>query len=65
MDINAIASIIGSLGFPIVACGALFWKMNKQDEQHKEEMDKITVALNNNTVALTKLVDKIGAESED
>ena len=29
VDINAIASVVGSLGFPIVACGALFWKMNK------------------------------------
>ncbi len=65
MDANAITSLIGSLGFPIVACIAMFWKMNKQDELHKEEIEKVTVALNNNTIALTKLVDKVGTERED
>ena len=65
MDASAITSLIGSLGFPIVACIAMFWKMNKQDELHKEEMEKLTVALNNNTIALTKLVDKVGTERED
>lgn len=65
MDASAITSLVGSLGFPIVACFAMFWKMNKQDELHKEEMEKVTVALNNNTIALTKLVDKVGTERED
>lgn len=60
MDANTIMQLVGSLGFPIVCCGALFWKMVKSDEQHKEEMDKVTEALNNNTIALTKLSDKLG-----
>lgn len=60
MDANTIMTAISTLGFPIVMCIALFWKMNKQDETHKAEMDKITEALNNNTLALTKLADKLG-----
>lgn len=59
MDVNAIASLISTLGFPIVVAGAMFWKMNKQDDDHKEEMQKITEAVNNNTVALQMLIDKI------
>lgn len=63
MDVNSLIQLIGSLGFPIVACGALFWRMIKSDEQHKEEMNKMSEALNNNTTALVKLTDKL--EKED
>lgn len=59
MDANSIIQLIGSLGFPIVACGALFWRMIKSDEQHKEEMAKMSEALNNNTSALVKLTEKL------
>ena len=38
MDANAIVSIISTVGFPIVACGALFWFINRQQESHREEM---------------------------
>lgn len=59
MDANTIIQLVGSLGFPIVMCGALFWRMVKSDEQHKQEMDKLSEALNNNTIAITKLSDKL------
>lgn len=64
MDINAIIQLVGSLGFPIVACGALFWRMIKSDEQHKEEMNKMSEALNNNTSALVKLTEKLEKEGK-
>ena len=63
MDVNAIIQLVGSLGFPIVMCGALFWRMVKYDEKHKAEMDKLSEALNNNTIALTKLSDKLEKEN--
>lgn len=62
MDANTIIQLVGSLGFPIVMCGALFWRMVKSDEQHKAEMDKLSEALNNNTIALTKLSEKFDKE---
>lgn len=62
MGVNELIQLIGSLGFPIVACGALFWRMIKSDEQHKEEMNKMSEALNNNTTALIKLTDKLEKE---
>ena len=62
MDVNTLIQLVGSLGFPIVACGALFWRMVKSDEQHNEEMNKMSEALNNNTAALVKLTEKIDKE---
>lgn len=62
MDVNVLIQLVGSLGFPIVACGALFWRMVKSDEQHKEEMNKMSEALNNNTNAIVKLTEKLDKE---
>ena len=62
MDINIVLQAISTVGFPIVVAAAMFWKMNKQDEDHKAEMGKVTEAINNNTVALTRLIDKIGGD---
>lgn len=62
MDVSMIVQLVGSLGFPIVACGALFWRMVKSDEQHKEEMTKMSDALNNNTNALLKLTERLEKE---
>lgn len=58
--VNMVVQIIQSVGFPIVGCGALFWYMIKQRDVHKEETDKLTQALNNNTQAIIELKDKLG-----
>lgn len=62
MDAGVLTQMIGSLGFPIAMCVALLWIVVKLNEQHKSEMDKVTEALNNNTVALTKLAAKLGVD---
>lgn len=54
-----VINLIKDLGFPIAVCIAMFWLNNKQVEQHKEEMTKVTDALNNNTLALTELRDRL------
>lgn len=56
MDMSAISQLISSVGFPIAACVALFWQMNRESTQHKEEMDALKESLNQNTLAITKLV---------
>lgn len=60
-----ITQAIGSLGFPIVACIALFWRMVKSDEQRTIDNEKMSDALNNNTLALVKLTEKLGDEKEE
>lgn len=55
MDVSVFIQIVGSLGFPIAACVAMFWMLNKQQDQHREEMDAIRESLNANTAALSDL----------
>ena len=59
MDIQVISQLVASLGFPIVACGALFWFVNKQDERHRDEMDGLRKTLEDNTSVLTSLKELI------
>lgn len=71
MDINVISQLITAVGFPIAACIALFWQSNKQAEtfrdsleqqraEHAAEMAKVTEAINNNTLALNRLLERSG-----
>ncbi len=62
MDYTAVAQLIGSLGFPIVACVMLYMRMEKQDENHKAEVSELTKAIQNNTVVMQKLVDRLGVD---
>lgn len=57
MDIGAVQSLISNLGFPIACVIAMFWMMCREMENHREEMQKVTEALNNNTLAITELRD--------
>lgn len=70
MDINALSEIISTVGFPIVCfimCGYYVkYREDKNDDkfdkintQHDEEMKQVVAALNNNTLALQKLTDKL------
>lgn len=65
-----IIQLISSVGFPIVACLGMGWYVKYQTDsyrdevkemrkEHKDEIKKITDALNNNTMALSKLCDKL------
>ena len=57
MDGQVILNAINTVGFPIVMCIILLYVVNKQNEEHKEEMSKITEALNNNTLVIQHLTD--------
>lgn len=68
-----IASLVSAVGFPIVAaigCAAfvkfIYTENQKQlselNKEHKDEVAKMTEALNNNTLALQKLIDKLDKE---
>lgn len=57
--VNAVATLIRELGFPIACVCAMFYYWNKEREAHKEELEKVTAALNNNTLVLQSIRDKI------
>lgn len=54
MDVAGLVNLIGSLGFPIVMCILLWSQMQKNEERHKEELEKITEAIQNNTIAVVE-----------
>ena len=56
-------------------CGAMAWyvkdtsdkhreEVRQLNEQHNREMQQVTTALNNNTLALQRLCDKLGEDVE-
>lgn len=54
MDIQEVTQVISSVGFPIVACGALFWMINTS-------MKELTEAI----TALTKSLDRASNNQEE
>lgn len=59
MDMQTLVQLIGSLGFPIAACIACFWMLNKEREERIAEMKEFTKAIDNNTLALEAIKNKL------
>lgn len=70
MEWADVMSSITTVGFPVVMCVAMGYYVkyitdkNRQEvsdlnRQHQEELQEITTAINNNTLALQKLCDKM------
>lgn len=57
MDMNLILQAISTVGFPICACGALFWLVNKLESEHKQEVNSLREIIERNTEALIELKD--------
>ena len=66
-----IVAIIQSLGFPIACVVAMFAMWQSEVKAHKEEMEKMRVtmeeqssatveALNNNSVVLARILERLG-----
>lgn len=60
--VENISTLISTLGFPIGMCLIMCYYINKINDAHKEESDKFAEALNNNTIVLQKLCDKLDSE---
>lgn len=65
---DQIWAAIGQYAFPIVMCVAMGWYVKYREDKHseeiketrqshKQEMDDVTKAINNNTLALQHLTD--------
>lgn len=73
MDIAGISELISNVGFPIVCFLTCAYyvkyredkndeKLDKVNELHDDENKRMVEAINNNTIALTKLADLLGKE---
>lgn len=54
-----IMNLISSQGFPIAMCLILLYYVSNLQKTHKEEMDKMSTAINNNTAVIQRLLDKM------
>lgn len=70
MNLEVVGALITSVGFPIVACIFMAWYVNSQTKayrddvkdlqrKYEEDIKSVTEALNNNTLAIQRLVDKL------
>lgn len=65
MDVTMVMQLVGSLGFPIVCCGALFWYMVKEKDAHKDEMEELRKSVEANTTAINSLCQHLGGKSNE
>lgn len=68
MNVNEITTAISSIGFPIVCCIVMFKYLEKERESHKEEIDNMTSALNENTkvlIELRHLIENLNQRTKD
>lgn len=62
--IQELSAQVSTVGFPII-CVFILWKqMQTMSQQHKDELDKLSEAIHNNTSALIKLTDYIELKGE-
>lgn len=73
MDIKLLLDAISVVGFPIVMCLIFIYyvkylndtnrdQINQLQVQHRQETSELTKAVENNTLALTRLLDKLDKE---
>ena len=59
MTIDELTQLINGVGFPIVACGAMFWMLNNSFKELKETLDKVCASLDRINDRLDRLEEKI------
>ena len=61
---DTIVTLVTNLGFPIAVCIMMMLYIRELTNRHQEETKAFTDALNENTIVLQKLCDKLDMERE-
>lgn len=59
MEGFGILEMIENLGFPIAVCIALFLNNRETTKQYKTALDSLNKTVHDNTVALTRLLERL------
>lgn len=73
MEFDSILTAISAVGFPIVACCAMAYffaltnknyrdDLKEQNSLHKEETKNLVDAINNNSMVIQRLIDKLSKD---
>ena len=66
MDLNTMTQLISTIGFPIFICLYMIKVNQDSDKLHRDEIDKLRETVDNNTVAIVQLLDKLdGGEKNE
>lgn len=57
--VQTLQTLVGSVGFPIVACAALFWSNHQMGKRHRDEIKELTDVMERNTEALIAITEVI------
>lgn len=57
--VNAFSALVGNVGVPVACLGVVFWLWYVEMKNHKEEVKSLTESINNNTLVMQKLLDKM------
>lgn len=75
MNMGEISQLISSIGFPIAMCVLMCYyikytqdnyrtDINNLNEKHKEESSKLVQAINNNTLVIKELSERMNNEGD-
>lgn len=62
---QTILTAISSLGFPIVCCLIILYMYWISDQTHKEEVDKLSNAVQNNTIVMEKILEHLEVKKDE
>lgn len=61
MEASSIIQVVSNVGFPIAMSILLMFYMRENDQKHDEEVKNLREAIENNTIVMNKLIDKISS----
>lgn len=59
MEVTTFTELFSNLAVPVACLIAMFYLWDKERSDHKAEMDRITQALENNTLVMTQIRDRL------
>lgn len=60
-----VSTLIGNYAFPIAACICMAGYVKEIQKEHGEEVAKLREVLERNTIALEKIVSKLGGDNNE
>ena len=61
MEASSIIQVVSNVGFPIAMSILLMFYMRENDQKHDEEVKNLREAIENNTIVMNKLIDKMSS----
>jgi len=65
MTVQDISTLISTVGFPIVAAGALFWSNLKTSDHYTKTIEEMRKTIEDNTLVTKQLIDKLDEDKKE